>query len=134
MPLNRDLLKDLVQQKEVITKKVGLKIAGYETPEGRKRIEKTYDEVVEGFQDSHLALIELTDFLNNFFVDEFLNPLLAKYMEKPDKRHREFIEESMEKFINILERATDVRKETSNMNEELHRAIANFPPLKDGEG
>jgi hypothetical protein len=116
------------------SKKVGIKIAGCETPGGSERVAKAIDGVEKAFHDSHLALIDLTDFLNGFFVKEFLTPLLKEHMKITNKRQGELITESMEKFFRTLEMATDVREKTSNINEELYRATANFPPQKDGEG
>jgi len=116
------------------TKKIRMTFVGTETPEGCRRVEKALDMLEKALHDSHLALVDLTDFLNRFFVNQFLNPLLKEHMKITDNRDHEFIEETMEKFLKTLETATNVREKTSNINEELRRATANFPPQKDGEG
>ena len=89
------------------------------------RVENAYYEVLIAFQDSHHTLMNLVDFLCNREFYEFLKSVTGEFINNHPSLELE-INKILNEFIRKLEKARIVREQTSNINEEFQRAMANF--------
>jgi hypothetical protein len=114
-------------EKEFETKVTRFRMAGMETTSGRLRVEKAYKEFCAACHDSHLALVELVDFLISPSFEGLIKEFAHDFKERTASAEEHGIHPVIQQYMAVLEKARNIRERTSNIGEELHRASIDMP-------
>jgi hypothetical protein len=111
----------------------GIQIEGLETEERAKRTKNAHKKLQEAYQNSHIALLDLLNFLNMDFKENFIEPVMQEISISVVDKNIERIHKVLERYLEQLNHANVVQEISSDATEEFYRSMINFPPKGDDE-